>query len=300
MADKKSDKNIARERAKQIEKMMEDKDTPEILKWFYAKRKILIIILIVIFVGIIGGAVLFGIRTFDHNNIAKVYLDAYKILREFDEKKITELEENDLGRIAGELKEVIQKSENMLFKSYEYRLANYYMGLISYSQQDYNSSVSYFEKAYKDKSYPFADIAYYNIGKAYEQRGIIFESEEDSDNQYEFLKKAINHYMNMDKEFPDSFLTIRAKYQSALIYEQMNNYKKAMETLNNIKQSNAFIATSETTSSFTPEEDNADVIAETRTFVENVNNALVRVEVMSKIDEVSSQDNEEKMNNTQE
>ncbi len=295
---KKSDKELARERAKQIEKMMEDKETPDILKWFYANRNILIIALVVIILGIIGVAVFVGIKEYNQTKTAEVYLEAYEILRDFDEKKIIELEESDLGKLKKELNEVIQKTENMLFKSYEFRLANYYLGLITYSQKDYKSSVSYFKKASEEKSFPIADIAYFNMGKSYEQMGYLKQNSDEEGNQNKDLDTAINHYLNMEKKFPNSFLTLRAKYQAALIYEYIGQYDKALDLLNKIKEDESFIKATETEVE-TADNQNQKIISETRTFVENVDNAIMRLKVISQMDisETTTTPIEKKENN---
>lgn len=286
---KEQKKNQAMERAKQIENMMEENNTPEIIKWFYRKRKILITAIIIVFVIGIGFAVVFGIKDSNHKKLAEKYIQVYDVLKEYDEKSIAELEDSELGELKKVIKPVIEEGKSLLFKPYEYRLASYYMGIIEYSQEQANfiGAVEYFKEASKDKSYPFADYAYFNVGKSLEQAGFVYASDGNKEKAEETYRNAINHYLNFDKEFPDSFLKLRAKYQAGILYEEMNEYDKAKSIYEEIKKAPEFVLAEEDIANL-PENNNEEVIKVSQNFVDKINNSLIRLSVISKMDNNNS------------
>lgn len=290
----KTDKDIAREKAKQIEKMMEDKDTSPIIKWVYSNRLILTIIIAVILIAGISIAVVFGVRKTYAQNISKEYLSAYNQIRELEDKNaILNLSQNEKSELKTELLKVIEKGKNTAFKTYEYRLANYYMGIIEFSDGNFegsSGSIHYFTVAYKgDSSYPFKDYAYFNVGKSYEQQGYAYQTDGSIEKAKEIYSKAINHYIKMEKKFKNSFLPLRAKYQAGILYEtlaelsedkeeKLKHYTEA-ETIYEEIQNTPEYETGKTTAFI--DNKNTDIAPDTRKetkeFIDSVDNALVRI-----------------------
>jgi len=186
----------AKERAKQIEKMMEDRDTPILIRWVYANRGLLTIFAIAIVIISLVTAIVFGVRKTNADEVGAKYINVYKTLKEMDEKTILEIDDNKLAELKKELTEVIDKGKSTLFKTYEYRLANYYMGIIWYRLKNYDDktgAVACFKEAYADKASPFSDYAYFNVGKCYEQEGFVKFSEGKTDDANKIYEKAITH-----------------------------------------------------------------------------------------------------------
>lgn len=280
MKSKQDNKLSAKERAKQIEKGMNDSDASPIIKWVYNNRSILTIVIIACIIVGISVAVLFGIKKSIDDGVAKQYINVYKILKEFDNEKISNMEESELSKLKQELVKVVEEGNNFPFKSYEYALANYYMGMIEYGQSNFESStgsIQYFTEASNNKSYPFSDLAYFNIGKSYEQLGYSQESDSD-DSPKEYYNKALDIYISMESEFSDSALLLRAKYQAGIIYEELKMYDKAKEMYDKIKESPEYIIAKDSGDlGITNEENNSK--KETKTFVNNIENALIRLEI---------------------
>lgn len=99
-------------------------------------------------------------------------------------------------------------------------LAKYYIGSIYLKQGNYEEAVKYLKK-FKSKDYILRIMAYGNIGDAY--------------CELNDLKQAANYYQKAYSYKPNDLVTPIYLMRAAFVYEDMGDYKKAIELYNKIK-----------------------------------------------------------------